>query len=161
MYHRSTPPSSRNHALCQNAPRNRPVTTENYRREPRVSISYQPVPNDIEKPPATRYRWEKIKSVVFFEISRAPILENLDHRSERERERERETRQIASVARWIIEHVRGSSVLTDGSVITVIPTSLELLCHVNPFVIARPVHRTVLMRCPRAWTCPLARKWNF
>lgn len=48
--------------------------------------------------------------------------------------RERETRADRSagvtVARWIIEHVRGSSVLTDGSVITVIPTSLELLCHV-------------------------------
>ena len=62
--------------------RNRPVTTrENYRQsEPRVSISYQPVPNDIEKPAATRYRRGKkkeIKSVAFFEI---PILENLDHR---------------------------------------------------------------------------------
>lgn len=32
-----------------------------------------------------------------------------------------------TVARWIIEHVRGTSALTDGSVITVIPASLELL----------------------------------
>lgn len=76
---------------------------------------------------------KEIKSVAFFEIS--PILENLDHRMCMcVRARERETRADRSagvtVARWIIEHVRGSSVLTDGSVITVIPTSLELLCHV-------------------------------
>lgn len=48
--------------------RNRPVTTrENYRQsEPRVSISYQPVPNDIEKPAATRYRQGKKKIGRFF-----------------------------------------------------------------------------------------------
>lgn len=158
MYHRSTPPSSRNHALCQNAPRNRPVTTENYRREPRVSISYQPVPNDIEKPPATRYRWEKIKSVVFFEISRAPILENLDHRSEREREREKLDRSHP----WLVG-------LSNTSVeVRFWRTALLLLSFRPPssfsatlILSSSRVHRTVLMRCPRAWTCPLARKWNF
>lgn len=87
-----------------------------------------------------------------------------ESRSPREKEREKlepTDQPVLPQLVGIIEHVRGSSVLTDGSVITVIPTSLELLCHVNPFVIARPVHRTVLMRCSRAWTCPPARKWNF